>query len=181
MTSESAIDELLEHLRDGDIQLEDAIEADGVPEALLHQFASDCIERALSRLEKVGKDVDPKSWEAVKVKRDWLVGKLNEDELREAQEEVKTTDTTVAWGVVRPSARNSARNCVRSVIGTATEAVAWEKRNKANYDEREWLVQRFVWLFRLWKEVGEDAPTKLLSEDLPFDPPEAATIKYKIS
>jgi hypothetical protein len=174
------MDMLSQLLTDGEVAIEEAIETIGIPATLLHRFACDCIDRALQRQTNVGKEPDPKSWNALKAKQEWLQGKLNDEELEEAQEEVMTTDTTTAWGVVRLSATNAARNCVRALTETATSSVNWDHRLKAKETEEEWLIRRFSWMLGLWEEHGEETIEKLASEG-GIDEPDNVAIDFELA
>lgn len=55
------------------------------PLHLLHPFACDCAEEALQRERQDGREPDPRSWEAVRLKRLWLDEKINLSILRLAQ------------------------------------------------------------------------------------------------
>lgn len=60
---------------------------------LLHEFACDCAEEAL----RVGKVDDKRSWNAIKVKRDWLEGKATDAELAAARDAARDAAWTAAW------------------------------------------------------------------------------------
>src|SRR3990167_2240589 len=49
--------------------------------AILHEFALVCGEAALGQMAAMVDEPDPRSWEALGVKRRWLVGKATDDEL----------------------------------------------------------------------------------------------------
>ena len=54
-------------------------------ERILHEFACWCAEGALKAERKAGREPDPRSWEAIKVKRRWLEGKATDKELAAAR------------------------------------------------------------------------------------------------
>lgn len=170
---------LIQQLHEHAIAIEEAIETADVPEAILHQFASDCTERALERQRAIGKEPDTESWTALQAKRDWLLGKLNDEQLASEFEAVMITDTTTAWGVVRRSAQNSARSSVRALTETATSSVLWEYRLETKKNEDLWLQGRLAWLLSLWQEHGEKSIELLSGEEAP-EPQEAFQIEYKL-
>ena len=54
-----------------------------IEEPIMHEFACRCAEEALKLVDKP----DPRSVAAIQAKRDWLAGKISDEELRRAQEE----------------------------------------------------------------------------------------------
>ena len=71
---------------------------DFVDAPIMHEFACRCAEKALSRVEKP----DPRSVEAIAVKRAWLRGEATDDEL------------SAAWSAARSAAWDAARSAARS-------------------------------------------------------------------
>ena len=66
----------------------------------LHKFACDEAERAL----KARKVEDPRSWNAIKVKRLWLQGKATDAELDAAGDAAWVAARAAAWGAARDAA-----------------------------------------------------------------------------
>ena len=72
-----------------DDRLWTVLREDMIPAAILHEFGCWCAERALSKTI----NPDPRSMEAVAVKRRWMRGEATDDEL------------TAAWAAARAAAR----------------------------------------------------------------------------
>ena len=73
---------------------------------ILHEFACRCAESALKSID----DPDPRSFAAIKAKRDWLKGKITNKELSVARD--------AAWDAAWDAARAAAWNA------------AWDKQNR---------------------------------------------------
>lgn len=93
-----------------------------LPEMLLHEFACRCAEWALSLVE----NPDPRSVEAIRVKRRWMAGEATDIELRAAQRaagnaaEVDSSDVRPAAASARAAAR-----AARDAACAAVCAAAW--------------------------------------------------------
>lgn len=70
---------------------------DGLPDSLLRWFACVCAQRSLKRAEKDGKEPDPRSWNAVKVARQFVLGNATEEDLDDSPYHI-TGDASVAIG-----------------------------------------------------------------------------------
>ena len=82
---------------------------------VLHELACWCAERALRAERKAGREPDPRSWEAVKVKRRWLAGKATNQEL------------SAAWSAADSAAASwsAARSAAWSAADFAAGAASW--------------------------------------------------------
>lgn len=89
--------QLIQRLRDGSIQLKDAFSVGHVPETLLHTFACDCAERALTQEWKAGRQPDARLWNAIWLKRRWLEGAIEDQELNDAREQIEKLATDLSW------------------------------------------------------------------------------------
>jgi hypothetical protein len=75
---------------------------------VLHEFACWCAERALKAEEKAGRKVDPRSWEALKVKRRWLRGEALDGELIAAVNAAYDAVSNTVYTVAAEAAYNAA-------------------------------------------------------------------------
>ena len=75
----------------------------------LHEFALWCAERALKAERKAGREPDPRSWRALRVKRAWLDGKASDQELHAASDAARSTASDKAWSAASGAARRAAR------------------------------------------------------------------------
>ncbi|MCA1697175.1 MAG: hypothetical protein LC749_22040, partial [Actinobacteria bacterium] len=88
----------------------------------LHEFACDEAEGAL-RLAKV---TDPRSWKAIEIKRLWLIGKANDQELAAAWDAAWDAARAAAWAAARAAAWDAARDAARDAAWAAARAAAWD-------------------------------------------------------
>lgn len=68
---------------------------------LLHEFACDEAEMALEARRKAGDTIDPRSTNAIKVKRLWLKGKATDAELDAARDAAGAAAWAAAWAAAR--------------------------------------------------------------------------------
>ena len=61
-----------------------------IPESRLHELACQYAERALVRERAAGREPDPRSWAAIKAKRLWICGKIDDAELARAGAEASS-------------------------------------------------------------------------------------------
>jgi hypothetical protein len=99
----------------------------------LRLFATDCAERALKREEKSGRKVDKRSWDAVRIARDFARGRATEQELAAAW--------AAAWAAARDAARAAAGAAARAAARDAARAAAWDAARDA---ERAWQTKRLL-------------------------------------
>jgi hypothetical protein len=85
---------------------------------LLHEFACDVTEQALDRVEKSGGRVDPRSREAIAVKRRWLRGAATDAELNAAW--------AAAWDAARVAAGAAVRAAAWVAAWVAAGVAAWD-------------------------------------------------------
>lgn len=90
----------------------------------IHEFAAWCIRRALLRERREGREPDPRSWEALRVKAQWLRGKATDAELARAAEAAGAA--AAAWGVAVAAAP-----CPAYAAGAAAWAAAYERTRRA--------------------------------------------------
>jgi hypothetical protein len=89
-----------------------------LPKKTLHLLACDFAEAALKRERKAGREPDPRSWEAIRIKRLWVDGKATDDELEAALK--------AAWAAAQVAALAASREA-----GTLVQATAWAAVGKA--------------------------------------------------
>lgn len=96
---------------------------------VLHEFALTIAEQALLKERESGREPDPRSWQAIKVKRQWLEGESSLKELKAAKKAAGEVVREVAIEVEKRIALGAARNFVwKSKWETAravSEAVSW--------------------------------------------------------
>ena len=84
---------------------------------LLHEFACRCAEDALALTDTP----DPRSVEAIRVKRLWMAGKATDAELDAAWD--------AAWDTARDAARDAAWDAAWAAAWDAARAAAWDAQN----------------------------------------------------
>ena len=90
----------------------------------LHLFACDEAERALNTLPASG--VDPRSREAIRVKRLWIDDKVTDEELAAAWD--------AAWAAAWAAASAAAWHAAWAAASAAASAAAWDAANAAAWD-----------------------------------------------
>lgn len=111
---------------------------------LLHEFACWCAEQALASEVEAGRTPDPRSYAGIKAKRDWIAGKITNDELSAAA----GMSWSAAWenSEAEIAAWKSERNTAREIAAWSTgwygETSAWNSsRNEQNVElERRLLA-----------------------------------------
>jgi len=87
----------------------------------LHRLSWTVAYCALLAEREAGREPDPRSWDAVRVKRRWCAGEAEDAELRAAE--------SAAWPVVTPvtlwAVWAAARSAARSAVGSAAGLAAW--------------------------------------------------------
>jgi hypothetical protein len=101
---------------------------------LLHEFACDEATRALDRRQNAGYAVDPRSRNAIAVKRLWLQGKATDAELDAARAAAEAAAEAAAWAAARAAARGAAWAAARGAARGAARA-AQSKRFEAKVRE----------------------------------------------
>lgn len=123
-----------------------------LPSMLLHEFGCRCAEYALSLV----KNPDPRSVEAIRVKRRWMTGEATDDELvfarRAAQAAAWSAKGSAAWSAARAAAWSAALNAAWSAEWSAA-AVADLFAAEANETAaREHEVEILRNLINEWEE-----------------------------
>ena len=86
---------------------------DMIPAAILHEFGCWCAEQALLKIA----NPDPRSVQAIEVKRRWIRGEAADDELAAARD--------AAWDAARAAAWDAARAAARAAAWAAARDAAW--------------------------------------------------------
>ncbi len=98
-------------------------------ESLLHEFACRVAYKALVK----AKVTDKRCYEAIKIKKDWLIGKASDSELNAAWSDAWSAAESDAWSAARSAAwsdawsaaRNAARSAARNAARNAARSAAW--------------------------------------------------------
>jgi hypothetical protein len=98
----------------------------------LHELACRFAEYALSKVN----NPDPRSIEAIRVKRLWIAGKATDEELDDAREAARDD----AWAAAREAARDAAWNAAWD----AARDAAWDARAAARDDLLK-IIKKFYW------------------------------------
>ena len=107
--------------------LANAVETTPDLDRILRLFACDCAERALRLERDAGRELDPRSWAAVAVSRQFAVGEATAGELAAAGNAARD----VAWNAAGYAAGNVARNVARNVAWNAAGYAAWNAAGSA--------------------------------------------------
>ena len=94
-----------------------------LPVPATHLLACQFAERALRRERNAGRELDPRSWAAIRVKRQWAAGKATDEQLDAAE--------SAAWSAARSAARSAAESAARSAARSAAESAAWSAAESA--------------------------------------------------
>ena len=107
-----------------------------IPTPILHEFACRCAEDALSRID----NPDPRSINAIVVKRRWIAGEATDEELAaaEAAAWVARTSAQDAAEAAAWVARTSAQDAVEAAT-LAAQTATWAARTAA------WAAQAATW------------------------------------
>jgi len=118
-----------------------------LPDKLLHGFACDCAERALLRERNAGREPDKRSWEAVRIKRLWIEGKITDEEWQKARA-VRAAARIAAGAAAEVAARAAARVTAWAATWTiaweAARVAAWAAAGAEGEAERKWQVERLI-------------------------------------
>lgn len=125
------------------------LRAEFIPDRILHEFACRCAEDALSRID----NPDPRSINAIAVKRRWIAGEATDEELAAARAAAETaadaaarTDTRAAAWAARAAAWatwTAARAAVR-VARTAAQDAAEAAARNAQVDMLTQMLREYV-------------------------------------
>ena len=95
-------------------------------ERTLHEFAIWCAEQALALVDTP----DPRSTEALRIKRLWLDGTATDNELDAAGAAARAAARAAAWDAVRDAARAAARDAAWAAAWAAARDAAKKKQEK---------------------------------------------------
>ncbi len=106
-------------------------------ENILHEFACRCAEDALALIKKP----DLRSIAAIQAKRDWLAGKISDNELAAARNAARGAAWDAAWAVARAAAKDAARAAAKDAARAAVRDAAWTVADAAARDAT-WAAAR---------------------------------------
>lgn len=109
---------------------------------VLHEFACWCAEQALLRERAAGREPDPRCWAAVKAKRTWLRGEIDDATLEAARSAV----WSITWSAAQSATRNVARNAACDTTWVSWHVAAAAAR---------------AWWDSSWDDVWEAQNTEL--------------------
>ena len=116
-----------------------------IPERILHEYACWCAKWTLKREREAGREPDPRSWEAIRIKRLWLAGKVTDEELAKAKSAAWYAARCAAWSLddsaAKSAAKSAARCAARSAAKSAAESAAW---SAARYAARYAAYKSFI-------------------------------------
>ncbi len=134
-------------LRSGKIGLYPAIDSGEIPDHILHSFACAYAERALLREKQARREPDPRSWEALRIKRLWIEGQTTNEDLNAA----RAAANDAAW-----TAKSAARDASWYAAWSAARSAAW---NAAEATKAAWQTEPLCALI----EQYQDERASLLS------------------
>ena len=102
------------------------LRVDFIPAHVLHEFACRCAEDALSRIDIP----DPRSINAIAVKRRWIAGEATDDELADARDAAEAAKRD-AWAAALDAATDAARAAEWAAARAAEWAAARDARDAA--------------------------------------------------
>ena len=121
------------------------LRAEFIPAPILHEFACRCEEDALSRID----NPDPRSINAIAVKRRWIAGEATDEELAAARAAAETaadaaarTDTRAAAWAARAAAWAAAWDAARAARAAAETAA--ETARNAQVDMLTQMLREYV-------------------------------------
>ena len=99
-----------------------------IPERILHEYACWCAKWTLKREREAGREPDPRSWEAIRIKRLWLAGKVTDEDLAAAKSAAwyaaRCAVKSAAWYAARCAAWSAAESAARSAAWSAADSAA---------------------------------------------------------
>ena len=115
----------------------------------LRLFAADCAERALRRERKARREPDKRSWDAVRVAREFACGKATMSERAAARDAAWVAAGDAAWDAAWAAAGAAARDAAWAAAGDAAWDAARDAAGAAAWDaagdaEREWQMKRLL-------------------------------------
>ena len=142
---------------------------------LLHEFACDVAESALAK----AKNRDPRSVAAIKAKRDWLAGKITDEELEAARsaarsaalsaESAESAARSAAWSALSAAWSAGAESAAWSAL--SAESAAWSARSAARSAlsaawsalSAAWSAESAAWSALSAESAAEAEQNKLLT------------------
>lgn len=128
----------LEQAEGKDGALRQAIRENDIPSSLLHEFACQSAKRALDAELEAGRDIAPFCYEAIEKSRLWFAGKLGEEALDKACEEIDIEIDCIltTYNDCGGSALWTATMAVRELLAYA-ESIGSTAMEVAEYEEWE--------------------------------------------
>jgi hypothetical protein len=123
---------------------------------ILHEFALWCASRALKAEHKAGRESDPRSRAALKVKRAWLKGKATNEELAAAAGAAEVAaahaegasaadgEGAAAWAAAWATVAAAATGATYAATAAATASAAWEAEEKAQNRKLTAMLARLI-------------------------------------
>jgi len=149
---------IAEKLRKGEISLEDAINSGKIPDNILHNFSCDCAERALLRERNAGREPDPRSWKAIRIKRRWIKGEITDNIMYAANAKANMEVHYVAGAASGLNGCLSARTTARAAKFNMSDMVDWMAEQAWQEAHLVKLIEHFFEKRNLlfWQRETED-------------------------
>lgn len=120
----------------------------------LHEFACQCIERALLHERAAGREPDRRSWRVLETKRRWLKGEATIDELEQAEKDAKVAvdvcynnyGNSTAYQIAYSTYRFSSENAVVAAFNAYITAAETDGRETI---DRQWQEELLLGLIGL--------------------------------
>jgi hypothetical protein len=113
-----------------------------IPENDLHELACKFAERALKAERNAGREPHPDSWKAIKVKRQWLKGRVTDEELSAAGSAAGPAAASAALSAALSAARTAALSAAWSAADSATDSAAWSAARSAAWSAQLKIVKK---------------------------------------
>lgn len=116
---------------------------------ILHTFACDVAERALIYDRRArGRELDPRAWKTIAIKRRWIDGEVTDVELAVAMDTVRGDAWGVATAAALADARDAAKKVARASLGPREAYNREAAMDLAVWEEREWQDKHLLDLLR---------------------------------
>lgn len=194
---------IADKLRDGQWDLNRVLADQDVPDLVGHTLACDCAQFFLEGEQEAGRIVDRRSWEALRIKRLWIEGLVDEEGCQQAYELAKEAawECWLAWDALRGQsnvrkARSSkqktdalsreladahasweAARITKDAVHLSLSGALWAVRHVSPL----WQTQRLIWLCDIWGICGDRTPFLLREGELPLPEPEQASLSHSIA
>ncbi len=96
-------------------------------DAIMHEFACRCAEKALASIE----NPDQRSVDAIAAKRKWMKGEITDAELNAAWDAARDAAWAAAWDAAEAAAWGAARDAAWAAAWDAARAAAWDAARDA--------------------------------------------------